>query len=59
VHSSPVQLIGRLTVLSRCAIPREMVTTERIDKSHSIIRCSRRVWCPCSYVVGSFLFVES
>ena len=59
MHSSPVQLIGGLTVLSRCSIPREMVTTERVAKSHSIIRPSRRMWCPCSYVVGSLLFVES
>ena len=59
MHSSPVQLTGGLTVLSRCAIPREMVTTERVAKSHGIIRSSRRVWCPYSYVVGSLLFVES
>jgi hypothetical protein len=59
MHSSPVQLIGGLTVLSRCAIAREMVTAERVPKSHSIIRSPRRVWCPCSYVVGLLLFVES
>ena len=46
-------LAGRLSVsvkaslpaLSRCAIPHEMVTTDRVAKSHNIIRSSRRVWC--------------
>ena len=49
-HRSPVQLAAGLTALSRCAIPHEMVTTERVAKSHSIIRSSRRVWCPCGDV---------
>ena len=31
-----------LPALSRCAIPHEMVTTERVAKSHSIIRSSLR-----------------
>ena len=39
-----VQLATGLTALSRCAIPHEMVTTDRVAKSHSIIRSSRRVW---------------
>ena len=42
-HRSPVQLAAGLTALSRCAIPHEMVTTDRVANSHSIIRSSRRV----------------
>ena len=41
-HRSPVQLAAGLTALSRCAIPHEMVTTDRVANSHSIIRSSRR-----------------
>lgn len=32
-HRSLVQLAAGLTVCSRCAIPREMVTTERIERA--------------------------
>src|SRR3954468_6561315 len=41
-HRSPVQLAAGLAALSRCAIPHEMVTTDRVAKSHNIIRSSRR-----------------
>ena len=49
-HRSPVQLAAGLTALSRCAIPHEMVTTDRVANSHNIIRSSRRVQCPCGDV---------
>ena len=49
-HRSLVQLAAGLTALSRCAIPHEMVTTERVAKSHNIIRSSRRVQYPCGDV---------
>ena len=39
-HRSPVQLAAGLPALSRCAIPQEMVTTEKVANSHSIIRPS-------------------
>jgi hypothetical protein len=41
-HRSRVQLAAGLTALSRCAIPHKVVTTERVAKSHNIIRSSRR-----------------
>ena len=45
-HRSPVQIAAGLPALSRCAIPHEMVTTDRVANSHNIIRSSRRGWCP-------------
>jgi hypothetical protein len=36
------QLAAGLTALSRCAIPQKVVTTERVAKSHNIIRSSPR-----------------
>ena len=49
-HRSLVQLAAVLPALSRCAIPHETVTTERVANSHSIIRSLRRVWCRCGDV---------
>ena len=40
-HRSRVQWAAGLTALSRCAIPHRGVTTERVAKSHNIIRSSR------------------
>ena len=63
-------LAAGLPALSRCAIPHEMVTTESVARSRSIIRSSRRVRCPCGDVgvgqelgggplVVTFVFVEA